>query len=187
MIFKVKQTKVEDWVKDELIHYDLKAWKEKKMMPFDIELLSNRLHETDIQKRDQHVRKCENEADYERIMGTTSDSSTMVSSNTKVDSETQGQPRDLGRAAKGLLTHIDRERQVCACKEMLARTCPSSNSCRYARSGTGCYEERCWYCYWSNVWCRNQYHRCYSCARILRQRCRPSEQLRLGWMQIQKL
>jgi len=128
MIFKVQQTKVEDWVKDELIRYDLKAWKEKKMMPYDIELLSNRLHETDIQKRDQHVRKCENEADHERIMERTSRSSTKVSSNTKVDSETQGQPRDLGRAAKGLLTQIDRERQVCAYNEMLARTCPSSNS-----------------------------------------------------------
>ncbi len=106
-----------------------------------------RLHETDIEKWDQHVRKCENKADYERIMETTSRSSTKVSSNTKVDSETQGQPGDSGRAAKGLLTHIDRERQVCAYKEMLARTCPSSNNCRYTRSGTGCYEERCWYCY----------------------------------------
>jgi hypothetical protein len=43
MIFKVQQTKVEDCVKDELIRYDLKAWKEKKMMPYDIELLSNRI------------------------------------------------------------------------------------------------------------------------------------------------
>lgn len=66
--FKVKRSKVKDWVEEKLIRVDLKNWEGDKI-PYNIDPLMAQLAPKGIEKWDKMVRKCENNRDYAKAIG----------------------------------------------------------------------------------------------------------------------
>lgn len=67
-LFKVKRCKVKDWLADELIRLDVKAWKEGDF-PYDVEPLLRQMAPKDIERWDRLARSCQNNLDLAKAIG----------------------------------------------------------------------------------------------------------------------
>ena len=89
---------------------------------------------------------------------------------------------ETNETAESRANNADKWKRIRQYERVLVRACQSAFACWNNLAGDGSYDVRCWYCYWSDTWCENEYHRCYTCARVLREIHTRGDQLKLDWM-----